>query len=160
MVSKHHFNKKGPKRYHWGKNRHMKRDCRPLGRDTKSNYRKNFSKGKDYTCSGYMWLFSGYVTLQFVVSECVCVSSRPYFTVLLSRLVPPQIQHKFYKHVNKWNMTIRGLKAFESQGLRARLCCRKISDSIFWLHCFTPRWLAGAIPCPKKVPKEIYKKKR
>ena len=29
--------------------------------------------------------------------------------------------------------------AFEGQGLRARLCCRKISDSIFWLHCFTPR---------------------
>ena len=31
------------------------------------------------------------------------------------------------------------LKAFEGQGLRARLCCRNISDSIFWLHCFTPR---------------------
>ena len=25
------------------------------------------------------------------------------------------------------------------QGLRARLCCRKISDSIFWLCYFTPR---------------------
>ena len=25
---------------------------------------------------------------------------------------------------------------------------------------FTPRWLASAMPCPKKVPKEIYKKKR
>ena len=48
----------------------------------------------------------------------------------------------------------------EGQGLRARLCCRKISDSIFWLHCFTPRWLAGAMPCPKKVPKELYKKKK
>ena len=59
------------------------------------------------------------------------------------------------KHLIQWN-----LKSFEGQGLRARLCCRKISDSIFWLHCFTPRWLAGAIPCPKKVPKEIYKKKR
>ena len=52
------------------------------------------------------------------------------------------------------------LKAFEGQGLRARLCCRKISDSIFWLHCFTSRWLAGAMPCQKKVPKEMYKKKR
>ena len=31
------------------------------------------------------------------------------------------------------------LKAFEVQGLRAKLCGRKISDSIFWLHCFTPR---------------------
>ena len=52
------------------------------------------------------------------------------------------------------------LKAFDGQGLRARLCCRKISDCIFWLYYFTPRWLAGAMPCPKKVPKEIYKKKR
>ena len=25
------------------------------------------------------------------------------------------------------------------QWLKARLCCRKISDSIFWLYCFTPR---------------------
>ena len=33
-----------------------------------------------------------------------------------------------------WN-----LKAFEGQGLRAKPCCRKISDSIFWLHSFTPR---------------------
>ena len=30
-------------------------------------------------------------------------------------------------------------KGFEGQGLRARLCCRKISDSIFWLYYFTPR---------------------
>ena len=28
----------------------------------------------------------------------VKVSSRPYLRVLLSRLVPPQIQQKFYKH--------------------------------------------------------------
>ena len=33
-----------------------------------------------------------------------------------------------------------GFKSFlGSQGLRARLCCRKISDSIFWLYYFTPR---------------------
>ena len=31
------------------------------------------------------------------------------------------------------------MRAFESQRLRARLCCRKISDSIFWLYYFTPR---------------------
>ena len=53
------------------------------------------------------------------------------------------------------------LKGFlGSQWLRARLCCRKVSDFIFWLYYFTPRWLAGAMPCPKKVQKEIYKKKR
>ena len=52
-----------------------------------------------------------------------------------------------------------GLKGFyEGQWLRARLCCRKISDSIFWLFCFTPRWLAGAMPCPKKVHKKYTKK--
>ena len=45
-------------------------------------------------------------------------------------------------------------------GLGARLCCRKISDSIFWLFYFTPRWLANGMPCPKKVPKEVYKKKK
>ena len=51
-----------------------------------------------------------------------------------------------------------GFKRFLcSQALRARLCCRKISDSIFWLFCFTPHWLAGAMPCPKKVQKK-YKK--
>ena len=46
---------------------------------------------------------------------------------------------------------------YEGQWLRARLCCRKISDSIFWLYYFTPRWLAGGMPCPKKVQKK-YKK--
>ena len=32
-----------------------------------------------------------------------------------------------------------GVLDFEGQGLRARLCCRKISDSIFWLYYFPPR---------------------
>ena len=45
------------------------------------------------------------------------------------------------------------------QGLRAILCCRKISDSIFWLYHFTPCWLAGAMPCPKKVRKKYAKRK-
>ena len=46
-----------------------------------------------------------------------------------------------------------------SQWLRARLCCHKISDSIFWLYYFTPRWLAGAMPCPKKVQKKYTQRK-
>ena len=49
---------------------------------------------------------------------------------------------------------------YESQWLRARLCCRKISDSIFWLFCFTPRWLVGVMPCPKKVHEKYTKRKR
>ena len=61
----------------------------------------------------------------------------------------------FKKNKNVW-----GLKGFlGSQWLRARLCCRKISDSIFWLYYFTPRWLAGAMPCPKKVQKKYTKRK-
>ena len=45
------------------------------------------------------------------------------------------------------------------QTLRARLCCRKISDSIFWLYYFTPRWLAGAMPCQRKSKRNIQKEK-
>ena len=51
-------------------------------------------------------------------------------------------------------------RVFEGQGLRARLCCRKISDSIFWLYHFTPRCLAGAMPCPKKSPKRNIQKEK
>ena len=51
------------------------------------------------------------------------------------------------------------IRVFEGQGLKARLCCRKISDSIFWLYYFTPRWLAGAMSCPKKVQKKYTKEK-
>ena len=50
-------------------------------------------------------------------------------------------------------------RGFEGQGLRARLCCRKISDSIFWLYYFTTRWLTGTMPCPKKVQKKYTKRK-
>ena len=46
----------------------------------------------------------------------------------------------------------------EGQGLRARLCCHKISDSIFWLHCFTPCWLAGFLP--KESPKRNIEKEK
>ena len=60
-----------------------------------------------------------------------------------------------YLEISHSWLYVWSLKAFEGF-----LCCRKISDFIFWLHCFTPRWLVGAMPCPKQVPKEIYKKKR
>ena len=45
------------------------------------------------------------------------------------------------------------------QWLRARLCCRKISDSIFWLYYFTPRWLAGECPAQRKSKRNIQKEK-
>ena len=48
------------------------------------------------------------------------------------------------------------LKAFEGQWLRARLCCRKISDSIFWLHHFTGRRNA----LPKESPKRNIQKEK
>ena len=43
---------------------------------------------------------SGYVTLPFVVRECEWVLVR-ILLVLLSCLVPLQIQYKFYKHVKQ-----------------------------------------------------------
>ena len=59
-----------------------------------------------------------------------------------------QLQHVFrqkYKkhnpsHVQRHTLPSVGFKGFyEGQWLRARLCCRKISESIFWLYYLTPR---------------------
>ena len=47
----------------------------------------------------------------------------------------------------------------EGHGQRARLCYRLISDSIFWLVYFTPTLSGRCNAMPKKVPKELYKKK-
>ena len=47
----------------------------------------------------------------------------------------------------------------EGHGQRARLCCRLISDSIFWLYYFTPTLASRCDALPKKVPKELYKRK-
>ena len=49
------------------------------------------------------------------------------------------------------------LKAFEGQGLRARLCCRKISDSIFWLH---PTLIGRRNALPKESPKRNIQKEK
>ena len=48
----------------------------------------------------------------------------------------------------------------EGHGQRARLCCRLISDSIFWLFYFTPTLVSRCNTLPKKVPKRIIQKKR
>ena len=48
----------------------------------------------------------------------------------------------------------------EGHGQRARLCCRLISNSIFWLFCFTPTLASRCNALPKKVPKRIIQKKR
>ena len=58
---------------------------------------------------------------------------------------------------NTWN--VWGLR-LEGQGQRARLCCRSISDSIFWLFCFIPTLFSQCNALPKKVPKRIIEKKR
>ena len=47
----------------------------------------------------------------------------------------------------------------EGHGQRARLCCRLISDSIFWLFYFIPMLASRCNALPKKVPKELYKRK-
>ena len=48
----------------------------------------------------------------------------------------------------------------ESQGQWAKLCCLLISDSIIRLFYFTPRWLVGVTPCPRKSQKELYKRRQ
>ena len=63
----------------------------------------------------------------------------------------------FFYRVQVTNVEFEGYLG--GQWLRARLYCRKISDSIFWLYYFTPRWLAGAMPCPKKAQKKYTKRK-
>ena len=45
-------------------------------------------------------------SMNIVVGETIFCNLRG----LLSGLVPPQIQLKFYKHVNKWNMTTTNIK--------------------------------------------------
>ena len=60
-----------------------------------------------------------------------------------------------------YSVSMWSLKAFEGQGLRARLCCRKISDSIFWLHCFTHvDWPAQCLAQRKSQKKYTKRKDR
>ena len=48
----------------------------------------------------------------------------------------------------------------EGHGKNARLCCRLISDSIFWLFYFTPTLTGWCNALFKKVPQRIIQKKR
>ena len=62
--------------------------------------------------------------------------------------------------VIKKKFTFVEFDALNGQGLRARLSCRKISDSIFWLYyILPPRCLVGTMPGPRKSQKDIYKRK-
>ena len=69
-----------------------------------------------------------------------------------------------FKRSEGFWLAFHGYVGFESfygsQWLRARLCCRKISDSIFWLFCFTPRWRGWRCNAlPKEGPWEICKER-
>ena len=69
-------------------------------------------------------------------------------------------ERRIYKqYLRRTRIKTCGVLGLEGQALRARLCCRKISDSIFWLYYFTPRWLTGAMPCPRKSLKKYTKRK-
>ena len=49
-------------------------------------------------------------------------------------------ENVWFLKVFRVEVTNVGFKIFnEGQWLRARLGCRKLSDSIFWLFSFTPR---------------------
>ena len=50
---------------------------------------------------------------------------------------------------------------YEGQWLRARRCCRKLSDSIFWLFCFTLPHVDWPVQClAQRKSIEIYKKEK
>ena len=57
----------------------------------------------------------------------------------------------FYSMWGMWLLKVTG----KGQGCVAV----SISDSIFWLFYFTPMLVSQCNPLPKKVPKELYKRK-
>ena len=64
--------------------------------------------------------------------------------------------------LNGWSDDMYGWScgvSVEGQGQRAKMCCHLISDSIFWLVYFTATLTGRCNALPKKVPKELYKKK-
>ena len=71
-------------------------------------YANNAKTQMDYSLMNKKWINSA-LNREAVVSGCewvpVCI-----LRVLLLGLIPTQIQHKFYKHVNKWNMPTTNIK--------------------------------------------------
>ena len=91
--------------------------------------------------------------------ECVCFSSWGGGGVLApTNLVSHYTTSILLRTLNLFKSTC-GIWRLEGQVLKARLSCRKIPDSIFWLYYFTPRWLTDAMPCPKKSQKNYTKRK-
>ena len=70
---------------------------------------------------------------------------QPHYQMHLYPVIP-RIQFEVLLTCGVW-------RVLGSQALRARLCCRKISDSIFWLYYFTPRWLAGGRRSTRNIQK-------
>ena len=109
----------------------------------------------DSTYASYPQLTSScaHLRLNYTSYQRYHPSWRPYSTITdLTHVCRSDNKLSFVIFVGVW-------RYLGGQGLRARLCCRKISDSIFWLYYYTPRWLAGAMPCPKKVQKKYTKRK-
>ena len=103
-------------------------------------------------------------TCLFVASSKImcCLLSPIYFQRACNNFAVTHLLSQFTTdNQNLWIIVwICGVwRYLGSQGLRARLGCCQISDSIFWLYYFTPRWLAGAMPCPKKFQKKYTKRK-
>ena len=74
-----------------------------------------------------------------------------------------QVLHSFWPYCCQESSSLPeqmpvGDKA-EGHRQRARLCCHLISDSIFWLFYFTPMLASQCNALPKKVPKELNKRK-
>ena len=123
-------------------------------------YSSMLSKALSLSLSQYLYWLSARHFLALISSLRVAHSSR---RLDVSDTLPKNgrtcRQQKYIYYHNKIGIFVGFESVYEGQWLRARLCCRKLSDSILWLFCFTPRWLAGAMPCPKKAQKK-YKKGR
>ena len=70
-----------------------------------------------------------------------------YYDSAVHRFNHYTVGFKIYMKFPMWGLKVFSVEVtnvwfegfYESQWLRARLCCRKISDSISWLFSFTPR---------------------
>ena len=69
------------------------------------------------------------------VHSCVRGSPMRCLKVFFASMSPMWVLKVFSVEVT--NVGFKGILG--CQWLRARLCCRKTSDSIFWLYYFTPR---------------------
>ena len=81
-----------------------------------------------------------YICIYTYIYVCVCVCVYIYIYIYIYTCMCVCVCIYIYTHIYTCMHGVTcGVEIFyEGQALRARLCCRKLSDSIFWLYYFTP----------------------